>query len=146
MIFNDHDGCNRIFPATMWAGYLKDWAGPEEGERPSAYIVILGDKNISTSFGVDHGIAAQSILLGASEIGLGGCMIGSIRIDHLKTELDIPDKFEILLIIALGKPKEEVVIEKVSDNDIKYWRDKEGIHHVPKRSLEDLIINPESFI
>ena len=69
-----------VFPHLSWAGYLKDWPGPGEGERPSAYIVILGDTEISRSFGCDHGIAAQTILLGASEKGLGGCMIGAVKL------------------------------------------------------------------
>ena len=99
-----------IFPTLAWAGYLKDWDGPSEGERPSAYIIILGDKNISPSFGCDHGIAAQTILLGATERGFGGCMIASIQRDKLKDVLELENDYEILLVIALGKPKETVVI------------------------------------
>ena len=130
-----------IFPYLAWAGYLKDWPGPCEGERPSAYIIILGDKEISDSFGCDQGIAAQSILLGASEKDLGGCIIGSIDHQGLRKALKIPTRYEILLILALGKPKETVVIETVeSTGDIKYWRDKDDIHHVPKRLLDDIII------
>ena len=130
-----------IFPHLAWAGYLKDWPGPTEGERPSAYIVILGDTEIRESFGCDHGIAAQSILLGATERGLGGCIIGSVRRKELREALDIPSHYEILLVLALGKPKERVVIEEVgSAGDIKYWRDSEDVHHVPKRSLRDLIV------
>jgi nitroreductase len=130
-----------IFPHLGWAGYLKDWPGPPEGERPSAYIVVLGDKNLRQSFGCDHGIAAQSILLGATERGLGGCMIGSIQRQKLREVLEIPPHHEILLVIALGKPKETVKIETVGpDGDIKYWRDEEGMHHVPKRSLDDIIV------
>ena len=131
-----------IFSCLTWAAYLKEWKGPVEGERPSAYIVILGDSSISKSFGCDHGIAAQSILLGAREKGLAGCMIGSIKRKKLTELLEINDQFEILLVIALGKPKEEVQIDPVgSDGSIQYWRDKEKIHHVPKRSLDELIIN-----
>jgi len=131
----------RIFPHTRWAGYLKDWGGPEEGERPAAYIVILGDTEICKSFGCDHGIAAQSIMLGATERGLGGCMIGSIDRDGLRQELEIPERYEILLVLALGQPNETVVIEEVSpDGDIKYYRDDEDVHHVPKRSLDELIL------
>ena len=130
-----------IYPNLGWAAYLKDWPGPSEGERPAGYIIILGDKNIRASFGCDHGIAAQSILLGATEAGLGGCIIATIRKDELQQELEIPDHCEILLVIALGKPKEKVEIEVVGpDGDIKYWRDEEGTHHVPKRSLEEIII------
>ena len=79
-----------IFPHLTWAAYLKDWPGPSEGERPSAYIIILGDTKISQAFGCDHGIAAQSILLGAREKGLGGCMHGSVRRDELSKALEIP--------------------------------------------------------
>ena len=131
-----------IFPNTRWAGSLKDWDGPEEGERPSAYIVVLGDKDISDSFGVNHGIAAQSILLGAAEKGLGGCMIGSVQRVVLHRELGLADNLHILLVIALGKPRETVVIDPVGpDGSITYWRDENSVHHVPKRSLEELIVN-----
>ena len=135
----------RIFPHTRWAGYLKDWSGPAEGERPAAYIVILGDTEIRKSFGCDHGIAAQSIMLGAAERGLGGCMIGSIDKSGLRQVLDIPEQYEILLILALGRPKETVVLEEVGpDGDIRYYRDAQGVHHVPKRSLDELILREYS--
>ena len=130
-----------IFPHLAWAAYLKDWDGPPAGERPAAYIIVLGDKNIKQSFGCDHGIAVQSILLGAVEKGLGGCIIASIRRPELCKALSVPDHLEVLLVIALGRPKERVVIEQVgSGGDIRYWRDTNGVHHVPKRSLEELIV------
>jgi nitroreductase len=130
-----------IFKHLAWAGYLKDWQGPSEGERPSAYVIVLGDTTITKSFGCDHGIAGQTILLSAIEKGLGGCMIGSVKRKELGQALSIPVHLEILLIIALGKPKERVVIETVGpDGNIKYWRDSEGVHHVPKRSLDDIIL------
>jgi nitroreductase len=131
-----------IFATLGWAGYLADWDGPESGERPAAYIIILGDTEISANFGVDHGIAAQSIMLGATERGLGGCILASIKRDALRDALKIRDRYKILLALALGKPAEEVVIEPVSaDGDIKYWRDEAGVHHVPKRALDDLILD-----
>jgi len=131
-----------IFSHLAWAGYFADWSGPSEGERPSAYIIILGDTTISNSFGCDHGIAAQSILLGVVEKGLGGCILGSIDREGLRESLKIPKKYEILLVIALGKPKEKVVTEAVgSHKKINYWRDGEGVHHVPKRSLDEIIIS-----
>ena len=128
-----------VFPNLKWAGYLKDWPGPPEGERPSAYIIILGDTKISKSFGCDHGIAAESILLGARELGLGGCMIGSMDRQGLRQALKISTRYEILLVLALGKPKEKIAIETTA-GDIKYWRDSQGKHHVPKRKLDDIII------
>jgi nitroreductase len=131
-----------IFPHLGWAGYLKDWGGPREGERPSAYVVVLADTEISKSVGCDHGIAAQSIMLGATERGLGGCMIASVKKPALREALGIPLRYEILLVLALGKPKETVVLETVGpDGDVKYWRDAEGVHHVPKRRLEDIILS-----
>ena len=130
-----------VFETLGWAAYLKDWAGPEEGERPAAYIVVLGDTTIRKSFGVDPGIAAQSILLGAREMGLGGCMLASIQRDALREALRIERHHEILLVLALGKPRETVVIDPVgADGDIKYWRDTDGVHHVPKRSLDEIIV------
>ena len=131
-----------VFSHLAWAAYLKDWAGPPEGERPSAYIILLGDTEISRSFWCDHGIAAQSILLGAVEKGLGGCMLGGgVQKQELIKALGIPPRYEILLVLALGKPKETVVIESVGANgDIKYWRDSDNVHHVPKRALDDIII------
>ena len=130
-----------IFKHLAWAGYLKEWKGPPEGERPSAYIIVLGDTTIAKSFGCDHGIASQTILLGATEKGLGGCMMGSVKRKELRQALSIPGHLEILLVIALGKPKERVVIETVGpDGNIKYWRDSQDVHHVPKRSLDEIIV------
>ena len=130
-----------IFSCLAWAGYLKDWPGPAEGERPSAYVVMLGDKRISDDVGCDHGIAAQSILLGAREQGLGGCMLGSINRKTLRDILVIPSHLKILLVLAIGKPKERVALETVdAGGSIRYWRDKAGVHHVPKRKLDDIII------
>lgn len=130
----------KIFPALAWAGYLKDWPGPEKGERPSAYIIILGDTAVAANFWSDDGIAAQSILLGAREKGLAGCMIGAIKKEKIRDLFKIPDHLKIMLVIALGKPKEDAVIETVAeDGDIKYWRDADGLHHVPKRKLEDIL-------
>jgi nitroreductase len=140
LIYNSHEDCARIYPSLIWAAYLKDWDGPDKGERPSGYIIILGDKSIAEGFGVDHGIAAQSIMLGSTDAGLGGCMIASIRRDQLRSELSIPENFDILLVLALGKPVENVIIDEMKDGDVKYWRDKEMNHHVPKRALRDLII------
>ncbi|WP_347488982.1 nitroreductase family protein [Desulfoscipio sp. XC116] len=131
----------QIFSTLAWAAYLKDWPGPAEGEKPSAYIIILGDTGISNNFGVDSGIAAQSILLGAAQIGLGGCILASIQRNKLREALGIPELYEILLVIAIGKPKETVVLETVQDGNIRYWRDSEGRHHVPKRPLKEIILN-----
>lgn len=130
---------NTIFTYLSWAGYLSNWHGPEEGERPSAYIIMVNDTTISSNFFSDNGIASQSILLGAVEKGLGGCIIGSVERLQLQRALDIPAQYKIVQVIALGHPKEQVVIEEL-DKDHKYWRDMKEVHHVPKRSLNDIII------
>ncbi len=131
----------RIFPHLAWAGYLKDWPGPDEGQRPAGYIIVLGDTEITSSFGCDHGIAAQSILLGAVEKGLAGCIIGLIKRKTLQEALTIPTRYEILVVIALGKPAEKIVLDDLApEGDIKYWRDDQDVHHVPKRRLDSIII------
>lgn len=141
MLSCDRNENSLIFPHLIWARFLTNWSGPSEGERPSSYIIILGDTEISRFWDYDAGIAAQSILLGATEKGLGGCMLANINREGLRKALEIPRRYEILLVLALGKPKEKVVIETVgSDGDTKYWRDNEGVHHVPKRLLDHVII------
>ena len=141
IISNSVETNEMIFPTLSWAGYLKEWAGPEEGERPSAYIILLGDTELAKSFQYDAGLASQSITLGAAEMGLGGCLIGSIKRDVLRKVLVIPEQYEILLVIALGKPAEQVVLDEMGeDGEIKYWRDEKDIHHVPKRGLEEVIL------
>jgi len=130
-----------IFDCLKWAGYLDAWSGPKSGERPGAYIVILHDTRICKSVDCDHGIASQSILLGAREKGLAGCMIAAINRPKLSSVLGIADHFKILLVLALGKPTEEIVIEPLNDDgDIRYWRSADMIHHVPKRSVEEMIV------
>lgn len=132
---------NLIFPCLKWAATLKGWKGPAEGERPTAYIIILGDKEISQDFGCDHGIAAYNILLEATEKDLGGCMIGSVDREILRRNLGISDRYEILLVVAIGKPAGKVIVEDMQrGGSIRYYHDKDDVHHVPKRILEELIV------
>ncbi|ASB49548.1 nitroreductase family protein [Alkalitalea saponilacus] len=140
IISNTPEKNQLIFPHLAWAGYLKDWDGPEKGERPPAYLMMLSDTRISDNYFCDEGIAAQSILLGATEKGLAGCIVGSIERLKLQKDLKIPKHFKIIQVVALGKPKEKVVIETSKDGDIKYYRDENGIHYVPKRPLDELIL------
>jgi nitroreductase len=141
LLSHDPDSNTAIFPHLAWAGYLKDWDGPAPGERPSAYIAILVDQNIAKEWWCDDGIAAQTMLLEATRRGLGGCMIGAIQKDGLRQALRIPDHLLIRLVLALGKPAETVVLEPVGpDGDIRYWRDAQGVHHVPKRSLDEIVV------
>lgn len=133
-----------IFPHLFWADYLKEWPGPDKGERPSAYIIVLHDTEIETSLNLlwcDLGLACQNILLGAVEKGYGGCLIGAFKKDKIIKILHVPSRYDPLLVIALGKPKETVRIEEIDEGqDIRYYRDEGGVHHVPKRRLKNLIL------
>jgi nitroreductase len=131
----------QIFATLAWAGYLPDWPGPVEGERPAAYIVVLGDPSAGPYLAVDSGLAMQNILLGAVEKGLGGCIVGSVQRKKLGEILMIPEPYEIQFVLALGEPVETVVVEEIGPGgDVKYWRDAQAVHHVPKRRLDDLIL------
>lgn len=133
------EDCAKVFATLGWAGYLKDWDGPCEGERPAAYIILLGRKDVNSA--QDEGIMAQTILLAAVEQGLGGCMLGNVKRDQLAEALAIPAPYAVKLVIALGKPKEEVVIDDIpADGDIHYYRDAQQVHHVPKIVTDDLIL------
>jgi nitroreductase len=130
----------RIFETLAWAAYLKDWPGPAPGERPTAYIVVLLDTTITQSADIDVGIAAQTILLGAVERGLGGCMFGAIRREELAARLSLPSYLPVALVVALGAPVERVVLEGLAaEGSIRYYRDAGRVHHVPKRSVEQLV-------
>ena len=136
----DADLCGKVFPNLAWAGYLKDWDGPEEGERPAAYLIQLLDTSIVENCLCDDGIQAQTILLGAVEKGYGGCIIKAFKNESLREVLQLPEHLKVMYVIALGKPKETVVLEEMKDGDYKYWRETDGSHHVPKRALDELVI------
>lgn len=130
---------NQIFQKLGWAGYLPEWNGPSENERPVAYVAVLLDKSLAENYYCDDGIAMQSILLGAVEDGYGGCMIGSINKTKISRIFQLPKNLEILWMIALGKPAEIVVLDTEEEGKIKYWRDENEVHHVPKRPLDEII-------
>lgn len=130
----------RIFSCLKWAAYLTDWDGPKEGERPSAYIIIVNTAKEWDFAKYDQGIMAQTMMLGAVEKGFGGCIIASIERKKLVLELGLED-YEISLVLALGKPVEDVcIVDLPEDGAIKYYRDDKQVHYVPKRSVEELIL------
>ena len=135
------EGNARVFETLAWAAYLPEWKGPPEPERPTAYVVVLLDRSITQAADIDVGIAAQTILLGATERGLGGCMFGSIRREDLARRLDLSESLAIALVIALGRPVESVTLDDLAPGGaVKYWREPDGTHHVPKRSLDELVL------
>jgi nitroreductase len=140
IVTSDTETNAKVFPCLRWAGYLVDWDGPGEGERPAGYITILRDNEVTINTIIDHGIAAQSMRLGATERGLGSCIMGSIDRDRLRSELEIPARYEILVVLVLGVPAEKVVLEAVEGGNVRYWRDDKGVLHVPKRSLQDVVL------
>jgi nitroreductase len=129
----------KVFQCIGWAGYLKDWDGPEEGERPTGYIIMAVPED--SNAGWDEGIAGQTIMLAAVEQGLGGCFIGNLKRKELAEIIGLPANYRIDLCLALGYPKEEVVLENMDANgDVKYYRDAKRVHHVPKRRLKDVLL------
>jgi len=141
ILCSDPDVNAEIFAHLQWAARMPEWPGPAEGDRPAAYIVIVADKQLGKLFNYDHPVAGTAILLGATEQGLGGCLIGAFSRKGVSKVLDLSDRYDPLLVVALGEPNETIVLDPVgADGDTAYWNDASGIHHVPKRSLDDLIL------
>lgn len=139
VLVNSVEGCEAVYETLRWAGYYKDWDGPAQGERPSAYVIMLSPKDAGCQH--DEGIIGQTILLAAVDAGLGGCFIGNIDKEGLAAKICVPEEYVVSLVIALGYPKEQVVIDNINvDGDIKYYRDADGVHHVPKIILDDVIV------
>jgi len=138
---SDKTNNKKVFDTLSWAGYLKDWNGPKDGERPTAYIIVLRDKLITDKLKIDDGIVAQTITLAAAEKGYGACILCNCKWKELFKSLELSEaKLAFSCVIALGVPAETVVLEDVVNGDIKYYRDEMEIHHVPKRSLKDLLV------
>ncbi len=128
---------------TKWAKGLPELTLPHPGKEPAAFIVICQDTDISDNlarFQRDVGIVAQTMLLAAVEMGLGGCMIGTFKAGSVHGALHLPENLHPMLIVAFGKPDEEIILTDVVDGKTGYYRDAEDRHYVPKRALEDLII------
>ena len=136
---------DRIQGLTKWAGALQQMELPHPGMRPTAFIVICQDTAVSASlarFQKDVGIAAQTMLLAATEMGLGGCMIGNFQAGILKAELGLPESFAPLLVVAIGKPAEKIVLTEIKEGEsTDYYRDENDVHYVPKRKLADIVFD-----
>ncbi|MDH3347869.1 MAG: nitroreductase family protein [Desulfobulbaceae bacterium] len=136
----------KIFPLLGWAGYLEQWPGPASGERPAAYLICLLDTSLSIGTEreayCDLGIATQNFLLAASAQAIYGCRIASFSEEKIHNLLQLESHLKPILIIALGYRAEETVLESVgSDGNIRDWRDNNGVHHIPKRSLTEIMVS-----
>lgn len=132
---------DKIFETTAWAGYIRPQADPKEGERPTAYIVVLADTEIKKSgYDTDAGAAVENMLLAAAGEGIGSCWLGAINRDRIRQILSIPERYRIHTLVALGYPAEHPVSED-ENGSIKYYKDENGVLHVPKRKLNDIILD-----
>lgn len=132
--------CHKVFETLAWAGFLTDWKGPEPDEEPSAYVILLNDKQIAQRYFCDDGIVAQTLMLAAVNDGYAGCMVAAVNRPKLAQVLEIPEHLDILMVLALGRPAESIILEPMVDGKYPYYRDAEGRHHVPKRSLDEVIV------
>jgi len=143
LVLSDEAEVKRLQPLTGWARALPERHLPDEGHRPTSFIVICHDTAIAENvqrFWKDVGIVAQSMLLGAVEKGFGGCMIGNFSPEKVAKEFSLSENLVPVLIVALGKPQETIVLEDYKGGSINYYRDDQDVHYVPKRTLEELII------
>ena len=138
VIVNDEEQLKKVFKATRWAGSLPEY-NPSENEAPKAYVAILLDKNIRERPGHDAGIAAMSISMVAFDEGVASCMLGGIDRVVLRKVLEVPEHLDILILVALGYPAEKQVVDEAEGGNIKYWLDENGVIHVPKRPLEEIL-------
>ena len=125
-----------------WAGYLSDWDGPADSEAPAAYLILLSPESTGVSQ-IDVGIAAETILLAAAEAGVGGCMILNFPREALTERYKLVSNYKIELVISLGVPAEKVEIETMKEDNVRYYRDENDVHHVPKRALSEVFLTPE---
>lgn len=143
ILITDPEECNWLTSQVTWAGYLPEWEGPQTGERPTAYLVQVLDTDIAASGRFDEGLQIEAITLMAVEDGFGACILRSFSSAELVRRYGLKENLHPCCLIALGKPAEEVVVEDVvNEEDIKYWHDENSVHHVPKRTLENLIVEP----
>lgn len=141
MIVTDKEQLKEIFPFTKWAGYLADGA-PEEDERPTAYIAVLGDGEIrpNRSYEVEAGAAVTTMMLQAVEEGLGTCWLGALERNGIKEVLGLGERYDLVYMLALGYPNQESRMVEMKDQNVKYYESEDGTINVPKRSLEEIIV------
>lgn len=141
LLVTDEKDSNFVFKQLKWAWYLKNWSGPYEDEQPPSYIVVCIDTDINDKADIDSGIAAQTILLGAVESGLGGCIIRTVNGYAIKKHFNLPESIEVVMVLAIGYPDQKIILEEIDNDDsVEYYENDEGTHFVPKRKLNDILL------
>ncbi len=126
-----------VHPLVKLGAALPEEHLPHPGEEPSAYLIVCSAAS-GKVVDMDLGFAAQSILLKAVEMGLGGIFILNFQADALREALQLP--LPPLAVIGLGKPLERIFLVPVKEGtDLNYYR-KDGAHFVPKLQMEDLVL------
>ena len=134
------ENCQALFPMLKWARFIKPDDTPPEGKRPTAYIIVLINRDIASKGGThDAGAAIQNIMLAALEDEIGSCWLRSIDHAGIKLLFGIPDHCEVDSVIALGKSGESPMTEAARGDKLEYWRDERGLMHVPKRKIDQIL-------
>ena len=140
IIITDKDINAKIFSHLRWAGYITPYGIPSLNKRPVAYIAVLVNKAKAqpkyTPY--DVGAAVQSILLTAWEQNIGCCWMQAINRGKIKEILNISKDYRLDSIISLGYRAESPIVEKFKSS-VRYWKDKKGRLHVPKRSIKQIL-------
>lgn len=143
VVVDEKEMREKIYPLLKWAGYYKDWDGPEPGERPSAYLIQCLDTHYGADCLCDDGLQLQAMTLGLTTLGLGGCIIKAFDPVGLASVLHLDARYKPRYVLAVGVPAEEIRLENMdgsAEADFKYYRTPDGVHHVPKRPLSELIL------
>ena len=142
-LVTSEEECAKMIANTRWASSLEKKL-PPIGHEPSGFVVICHDLTVAEQkpiFAIDVGIVAQTMMLGATEMGFGGCIIGSGSPEVIAELLHLPKHLVPALVLGLGVPEETVVLTEARNGEVRYFRDENDVHYVPKRPLSELIID-----
>ena len=128
----------RLQQYTKWAGALPELNLPFPGTEPNAFIIICTTVDENKWVDIDLGIAAQSMLLKAVELGLNGICIGAFNKNEVIREFDL--KYEPLLVLAIGKGAENIQLTRINEQESRNYYRKDGVHFVPKLGVENILL------
>lgn len=143
LVVTGEEDVNLVESNLKWAKFLENWDGPDRSEQPPSYIIMLTDTNLNKQADIDAGIAAQTILLGAVDKKLGGCILRSVNRQALSKHFNLASNLEIIQVIAIGYPNQKIELTSPDEtSSVRYYEGNDGTHYVPKRSIDDIIIIP----